>query len=873
LSPIVALILAPLFATQEAPQGVVTPPAIKTFVPAQYPPEISDARTATVTVAIQIEADGLVSNVEVVASGGPEFDREAIAAAKQLVFEPAKLDGVPVPVRILYRYAFTVTIEKPTGPVVSFEGWITDGATKQPIEGLTVEITDIPTSTLTRTTTVTNAEGYFAFTDLPPGYHQVRVSGPGYVAITFEQAISADEKAQALVPMEALDKAAGEMDLVEVIRAPRVRKEIAQTRIAAAEGRKIPGTQGDTVKVVENMGGVGRAAAGSGELVVWGASPSDTRSYVDGVLVPRLFHLGGSRSVVASEMVAAVDLVPGGFGADYGRAVGGLIRVETTQPKEESGVHGQAALDLIDASLGARTKLSEKWSISAGARKSILDQTFGAFADERAQELIPIPSYWDYQTKLTYAPKSGDTLSLLVFGSNDSVSRQTPSTDPTMATSETTQFGFHRVAVRLDRLLPDGSSLEVVPWVGVDTNQKTSNFGGVSAGLEQTTVRGAVRASERRRIADFATLRSGLDVEGSHASIDRSGALTLPAREGDIVAFGIPPGDRTNVDSWQVSTGGVGAHATLELELFDEALIIEPGVRFELTMIDGDRVLPVRGREPPIGYTEIDLSLDPRLRVAWHVLDELTVHGALGVYHQAPDAADLSPVFGSPVLELIAGIHSLAGVKIEPFEGTSFELTGFLVQLSEIPVRSRLPTPPQAAALASTGQGKNFGGQLTFKQKFSEGLFGWVTYSLMRAERRDSADAAWRVFDADQTHNLSIVGSWAVGAGFELGARFRYASGFPRTPVTSAFYNARSGSFDPVYGAQNSLRLPDFIDLSLRVGYSLTLDWAKLEAFLDVQNVINRNNPEEIIYTSDFTSSAFISGTPVLPVIGLRIEL
>src|SRR5450432_4137840 len=53
------------------------------------------------------------------------------------------------------------------------------------------------------------------------------------------------------------------------------------TEITAEQGRKLPGTQGDVLKVVESMPGVARAAAGSAALVVWGAGSADTRIYVE----------------------------------------------------------------------------------------------------------------------------------------------------------------------------------------------------------------------------------------------------------------------------------------------------------------------------------------------------------------------------------------------------------------------------------------------------------------------------------------------------------------------------------------------------------------------------------------------------------------
>jgi len=45
-----------------------------------------------------------------------------------------------------------------------------------------------------------------------------------------------------------------------------------------------------------------------------------------------------------------------------------------------------------------------------------------------------------------------------------------------------------------------------------------------------------------------------------------------------------------------------------------------------------------------------------------------------------------------------------------------------------------------------------------------------------------------------------------------------------------------------------------------------------LNAYLDLQNVINRANPEAIQYNYDFTKSRVRQGLPIYPIIGLRGE-
>ena len=93
--------------------------------------------------------------------------------------------------------------------------------------------------------------------------------------------------------------AAGDDDAGEtVVRVRRRARAVTSTRTSVAEAKRLPGTQGDAIRVIESLPGVGRPSFASGELLLWGASPDASRIYVDGVPVPRLFHGGGLRSVL-----------------------------------------------------------------------------------------------------------------------------------------------------------------------------------------------------------------------------------------------------------------------------------------------------------------------------------------------------------------------------------------------------------------------------------------------------------------------------------------------------------------------------------------------------------------------------------------------
>jgi hypothetical protein len=163
--------------------------------------------------------------------------------------------------------------------------------------------------------------------------------------------------------------------------------------------------------------------------------------------------------------------------------------------------------------------------------------------------------------------------------------------------------------------------------------------------------------------------------------------------------------------------------------------------------------------------------------------------------------------------------------------------------------------------------------QVLLRQELLKGFFGWLTYSYSRSERQDHVDLPYRLFDQDQTHVLALLASYDFGRGYEVGARFRYATGMPRTPVVGHYLNGLSGDYEPIFGAHNSIRIPSFYQLDVRAEKSFTMQRLKLSFFIDLQNVTNRKNPEEIIYSTDYTQKSYIVGLPTLAVAGLRLEL
>jgi TonB family protein len=850
-------------ADEHAAPKLTKPPKLIHFVEAPYPEaERSQNKSAAVVLRLTIDATGAVKDAQVVESAGASFDSAAAAAARQFVFEPAEIDHQPSPIRILYRYEFTLKAEAPT--TATFGGTIQERGSSKPIAGVTLTLDSGQSA-------VTDAGGHFAIDGVTPGKHTVTLSGERLTAVRTEETFTAGKRLDATYDVELAKSgpaAASEDDLEIVVQAPALAKQVVTTEVSADQARRLPGTQGDVLKVIESMPGVARSSAGSGQLIVWGAAPDDTRVYVDGVRIPRLYHEGGLRSVVATEMVDAVELSPGGYGSSYGRGLGGLVTVRTRRADEKE-FHTSIGVDVLDASVSARAPLTKDLRFVIAARRSHLHTTVEPFTDGDAKDYFPIPRYHDGQARLTYELGRGERISLTGLLSSDNISRSIPSTDPLRIRADTRTSDFYRVYARYEKEL-NGANVDVVPFFGIDQKSTLNRFGDIPTEASSDSTLYGARASYRGKATRELTVTVGLDAEVTNATLRRNGSIVNPAREGDVRVFGQEPLDRINADQWKVVTAGLAPFAELDVALFGEKVHITPGARFDPYFVSVNRKTPQEGETPAIGSFREDAALEPRLALRWEPTRRTVFKAAYGRYHQPAAADDLSSVFGNPTLPAARAEHFLASAGARLTKSTWLESTVFRVTSEDLAMRNPAPSPLLAEALLPIGSGRSYGAQMLLRQELVHGLFGWVSYAVVRSQRQDAPDRPYRLSDFDQSHVLTALGSWDLGRGFEVGARVRYATGFPRTPVRYAYYAARRDTYQPVFGDKNTDRIPSFFQVDLRAAKRFPLLGGEMESYLEVQNVLNRENPEEVVYSANYRDKAYITGFPILPVFGLR---
>jgi hypothetical protein len=709
---------------------------------------------------------------------------------------------------------------------------------------------------------VTDANGRFVLGALPAGKVVVRLHGSSIGRFESPEVLTAGRARQVTYYVDR--RLAGAYETVVVARRPD--REVSEQRIEQEELRRIPGAQGDTLKVVENLPGVARPSFGFGALIIWGASPDDSRVYIEGIRVPVLYHFFGLRSVIAQDVVDSLTLTPGAYGAEYGRAIGGIVDVTLRDPKRD-GLHGYASIDPVDVGVLLEGPLGKHTSFLIAARRAWLDATFPYLVPISTLKFTLGPRYYDYQLILRHEFTPRDILTLLVFGSDDALAFLNSDVDPSQSSKFEVATKFVRAGLQYKHRFSADTELRITPSFGYEVPVGiNADFGGSPVNVNVQSYTYNLRAELRSRILAGLKLRIGVDFEGTHASADVR--APQPPREGDPSGTGgvVTPGP--NPSAYFTDKGGfdyalVGPYAELSISAFDGRLEVQPGIRIDNYNLSGYRGTPDY-------FSRSEVQIEPRLGVRVHVTKWLALKAGVGRFYQPPQPADLSRTFGRTDLEIPTAVHYVAGLEadvvVRGLRLFDVDVQGFYKDLRMLAVRSLGSGPP----LDSEGVGRAYGGQLLLRHRFSGRLFAWVAYTLSRSERRDHPGENYRPFDYDQTHILTALGSYKITRKWQVGLRYRYVTGNPSTPVVRAYYDPNDDLYRPVYGLTNSARLPDFHALDLRVDRYFIWDRFLLDLYLDVQNVTSHANPEGAIYNFNYTKTGYVTGLPILPILGLR---
>jgi TonB family protein len=868
-------------------------PVLINFAKAVYPRELlKDGITGVVTVDLLVNDSGRVDSIYIVKGIHPALDSAVAAAVRQFVFTPAVAGGGPVSVILTYQYEISLdeVVEK-IEEYVNFSGVVYERGTRAPVRDAEVYVSfpdtlydkaiDIPFSLYLdkigsfngqqleqgSIVTQTDSTGMFRFKSLPSGPLHVTIPAVGYESFVTDDTLGHGEMLEVIYRMQRTSYAEYEI----TVYGKTEEKEVSRHTLTLNEVKKIPGFGGDAVKVVQALPGVARPAFGGGAVVVRGAPSWDSKFFLDGILIPQLYHFGGIKSTYNSDGLESVDLYPGGFGVRYGSTIAGVIELKSRNAKRDR-YSGFVDVNLFDATAFVEGPIGKNAGVIVSVRRSYIGDILGAITRSKYFNLPVqiVPFYYDYLARIDADISKNNKVFFTLFGSNDQLELIAPfvrggSSDIDKLTDRLRQrTSFTMFSTGWDGSLTDmlKNSLRVAftPESGY-----SSAFGFVKVdfnGYELT-----LRDELQYKLSNLLQIDIGADLW----LLNYHQKGIFPSSNNDGTTFS---------DTMDLNFGRAAPYLQFEIKPIENMTILT-GLRYdyynELDYKGG--IIPELWNYDHFNNTR-GTSGEPAVRLAlrYKVAKNHTVKCALGTYNQTPQPMGFvtHKLFGNPAHPATKARHVTAGYESKLTDLVFVDVQFYHNAQWDIPdtyTSTELTENNELPSFLPKGKGKMYGLELLLRHDQGERLFGWIAYSLSRSERFDREENRWKLYGRDQTHNLQLILNYRLKNQIECGTRIRYVSGNPYTPIVDRKDNMYDYFFEPVSGKSASLRNKPFFQVDLRVDKKFVFDKWMLATYLDFQNVLMflYASPEFTIFDFDYTDQTTVSA-PFIPSFGLRAE-
>jgi outer membrane receptor protein involved in Fe transport len=192
---------------------------------------------------------------------------------------------------------------------------------------------------------MTQADGSFAISPLPPGSYEVRATFVGYETATQRMELKEGETLQITFRLKATVTQTREVTikadrpLVDVKRASTIRSLDENEMKAMALTPTLD-------SVVEQQPGVTKD---NDQIHIRGGRADETLYIVDGVKTRDLLSGDSKGNTIGSRSVAEVNIITGGFDAKYGQALSGIVEAKLKEGTDVfSGYVGYTTDNLVD---------------------------------------------------------------------------------------------------------------------------------------------------------------------------------------------------------------------------------------------------------------------------------------------------------------------------------------------------------------------------------------------------------------------------------------------------------------------------------------------------------------------------------------------
>ena len=303
-------------------------------------------------------------------------------------------------------------------------GNVFDKETGEPIIYGTVRIlgTDLGTNT--------DLDGFFNFSDIPVGTYTLVATYVGYDSTAMEISIKENTISYKQVYMQ---EGGVNLETVQVSaerEKARTEVKVSVVTITPKQIRALPSAGGepDIAQYLTVLPGVIVTGDQGGQLYIRGGSPVQNKILLDGMTIYNPFHSIGLFSVFETETVRNVDVLTGGFNAEYGGRISAVVDIKTREgnKKRLSGLVSASPFQGKVLLEGPISRLSDEGGSSTSflltAKHALIDRTSKTLYDYASPDSLGLPfNYTDLYGKISMVTGGGSKLNFFGFNFEDEV--------------------------------------------------------------------------------------------------------------------------------------------------------------------------------------------------------------------------------------------------------------------------------------------------------------------------------------------------------------------------------------------------------------------------------------------------------------------
>ncbi len=722
-------------------------------------------------------------------------------------------------------------------------GFVKDSASGETIVGATVRVRALKLGA------VTNKSGFFSL-HLPSGQHDtLEVSSIGYRTLKIPVMLQPGEQRKFSILLPVQSMTGDEITVESSEERQRQEPQVSRVSITPKQVEDLPKIgQGDLFRILQFLPGVQTSSEISSGLYIRGGSPDQNLILLDGSVLYNPSHFFGFFSTFNPDAIKDVELIKGGFPAEYGNRLSAVLNV-TDLEGDRNQTQGKVDLGLISSSATIQTPVGTGALVLAG-RRTYIDAMLNATG---LTQSLGLPDYYFYDLngKLTQNPSPNDKVVLSGYQGSDDLSFTANSSVNDIALT----WGNRAGGAEWTHVF--GSDL----FTNLDLS--ASNFHSVftiGSSAQPFTWTNAIDDYTARASLDYFLdpendIQAGVQGTGYHTSLLIQAGTNPPNANLDTNTF---YGAAYVQDEWKPATRGY----------VDDPLAITAGLR-----VDGISSNP-------------EIGIDPRISARYILTPAITLKASAGIYHQYLKLAtnDIIPIFDIWLPDDTSQAPEkcyqyVLGVSTVPFEGYTFDVEGYYKDMKNlVELQPNVSSGSTLNDIFFEGNGTAYGVEF-FLQKQMGRLTGWLGYTLAWT---------WRTFPQinngqpfpptyDRRNDFDLVATYHLNDRWTIGATFTYGTGQAYTQITALAPDAENEARAiPIDGNMNALRLPAYnrLDLSATYAFGFFSDKRNAEFDFDIFNAYDHRNVwiSEVDQDTNPATITYVKLLPILPTFGISVS-